>query len=341
MPSVLDAAKRVLEEAAKPLRVGELTSTMLSNGYWQTEGLTPEATVQARLAVDIKARGDASLFVRTAPGTFALKEGSLPPFPPVEGQSISLFEEEELDPTANTDSLSFTEAAIEILQELAPPRAMHYRDLTRVALDRKLIATRGKTPEATMYAQILTEIDRYNRRGLRPRFKKLGQGIVSLTEDSLSGEAAVGWTAGDEALLQRIKRITPVQFERMVARLLTRMYDGADIQATSLTGDAGVDARGSILLQGSITLELVAQAKKFTKKNVRRPDIQNFRGSMGTQSIGIFITTQGYSRGAVEEAARSNAVHPIGLINGKAMVGLMKEFGLGLDVGGEAILLDE
>jgi len=341
MPSVLEAAKLVLEETNRPLPVRELTSAMLSKGYWQTQGLTPEATVQARLATDIKNRGDASSFVRTAPGTFALKGVSMG-LPQLEGgQSPSLFEEEELDPAANTDTMSFTDAAIEVLQEFAPSRPMHYRDITRIVLDRKLVSTRGKTPEATMYAQILTEIDRYKHRGLQPRFQKLGQGMVALTGDGAHVEMPPTWSTEDEALLQRIKDIQADQFERLVAKLLTQMYDGADIQATPLTKDAGVDARGSILLKGSISLELVAQAKKFSNQNVRRPDIQCFRGSMGTQSLGVFITTHGYSRGAVEEAARSSAVHPIGLINGKALIGLMKEHQLGLDSQGEPILLNE
>lgn len=341
MPSVLEAAKLVLEEMNRPLPVRELTSEMLSKGYWQTQGLTPEATVQARLATDIKNRGDASSFVRTAPGTFALK-GMPPASPRLDGsQSPSLFEEEDLDPDANTDTLSFTEAAIEVLQELSPSRPMHYRDITRIALERKLVSTRGKTPEATMYAQILTEIDRYNHRGLQPRFQKLGQGMVALTGGGTRAEVSPAWSVEDGALLQRIKNIQADQFERLVANLLTQMYDGADIQATPLTKDAGVDARGSILLKGGICLELVAQAKKFTNQNVRRPDIQCFRGSMGTQSLGIFITTHGYSRGAVEEAARSSAVHPIGLINGKALIGLMREHQLGLDSQGEPILLNE
>lgn len=341
MPSVLEAARLVLEEMDKPLPVRELTSAMLSKGYWQTQGLTPEATVQARLATDIKNRGDASCFVRTSPGTFALKGMSLTSPQSESSQSPSLFEEEELDPAASTDTLSFTDAAIEVLQELASSRPMHYRDITRIALERKLVNTRGKTPEATMYAQILTEIDRYNNRGLQPRFQKLGQGMVALTGTGIHQEMANAWSTADETLLQQVKRTQPEQFERLVAKLLTRMYDGADIQATPLTRDAGVDARGSILLKGSISLELVAQAKKFTNQNVRRPDIQCFRGSMGTQSLGVFITTHGYSRGAVEEAARSNAVHPIGLINGKALIGLMKEHHLGLDCQGEPILLDE
>ncbi len=85
-------------------------------------------------------------------------------------------------------------------------------------------------------------------------------------------------------------------------------------------------------------MKLVAQAKKYTTNNVQRPEIQNLRGSMGVQSLGVFITTTGFSRGAVTEAVRPTANHPIGLINGKELVGLMKEWKLTLDSQGETSL---
>jgi hypothetical protein len=62
---------------------------------------------------------------------------------------------------------------------------------------------------------------------------------------------------------------------------------------------------------------------------------------MGPQSIGVFITTKGFSGGAVSEAKRPTALQPIGLINGKELVGLMKECGLTLDAQGEAVLVEE
>ena len=345
MMSVLEAAKRVLEEAGSPLPVRELTTAMQAKDYWQTGGLTPEATVQARLATDIKNRGEASAFYRSAPGRFGLR-GQVPGPVPAETAPVSatsLFEDEveEVDPTATPDTLSFTEAAIEVLQEFDPPRPLHYREITRLAIEKNLLSTRGKTPEATMYAQIHSEIERYAKRGLQPRFQKLGQGLLSLTSGGLSQGTAKPWTPSDQAFLGRIKDISPVQFERLVARLLAQIFGGADIKETPLGGDGGLDARGPITLPGGIGVELVAQAKKYTSKNVSRPEIQSFRGSMGIQSLGLFITTTGFSRGAIQEAKRSTAIHPMGLIPGKELVGLMKQHKVELDAQGEPVLLDE
>ena len=341
MLSVLAAAQKALDEAGAPLPVRDLTAAMLAKGYWATQGLTPEATVAARLAMDLKTRGDASPFVRPAPGRYGLR-GQVPEVATMGNCAAvqqALFEEEEQDPATSTQTLSFTDAAEQVLQEQVPPEPLHYREITKIALAKSLLATQGKTPEATMYAQILTEIDRYTKRGIAPRFTKLGQGMVALAGATAGQPKASTWSEADEALLQQIKGGTPTQFEHLVAKLLTQMFD-ADIQETLVSGDFGVDARGKVTLKGVIEVELVAQAKRYTTNNVQRPEIQNLRGSMGPQSIGVFITTKGFSAGAVAEAKRPHALQPIGLVTGKELVGLMKEFSLTLDGQGEPELVD-
>ena len=70
--SALDAAVKVLEVAGKPLHYREITRRMLQSGLWATEGKTPEATVNAQLAVDIKKSGKASRFMRFGRGIFGL-----------------------------------------------------------------------------------------------------------------------------------------------------------------------------------------------------------------------------------------------------------------------------
>jgi restriction system protein len=342
MMNVLDAAKQVLEEAQGPLPVREITAAMLNKGYWQTQGLTPEATVAARLAMDLKTQGKTSSFVRTAPGRFGLR-GQVAEAPnemAASGVQQALFETEEQDPEATAQTMSFTDAAIEVLQMQEPPRPLHYTEITRIALDKNLLTTKGRTPEATMYAQILTEIERYTKRGIPPRFRKLGQGMVALAKDSGTSGLPSVMSEQDKALLQKIKNNTAAQFEILVAKLLSLMF-GTDIQETRISGDAGLDARGKVTIQGGITVDLLAQAKRYTVGNVQRPEIQNLRGSMGPQSFGIFITTAGFSAGAVAEAQRTDALQPIGLVNGRELVGLMKECRLTLDPSGEPILLAE
>ena len=68
----IDAAAVVLAEADAPLHYSEITGRMLAKGLWNSGGKTPKATVNARLAVDIRDHGAASRFVRVSRGRFAL-----------------------------------------------------------------------------------------------------------------------------------------------------------------------------------------------------------------------------------------------------------------------------
>lgn len=69
----IEAARRILDEAGKPLHYREITELALAKGWLDTAGKTPWETLGARLAVDIKRLGERSVFVRTEPGAFALR----------------------------------------------------------------------------------------------------------------------------------------------------------------------------------------------------------------------------------------------------------------------------
>lgn len=68
-----DAIKKVLSEASSPLHYTEISEQILARGYYETEGATPAATVNAQLASSIKHEGLASPFVRVSKGTFAIR----------------------------------------------------------------------------------------------------------------------------------------------------------------------------------------------------------------------------------------------------------------------------
>jgi len=145
---VREAAVRVLKEAGTPLHTREITERILDQGLWNTKGKTPAATVEARLSSDIKHRGDHSAFVRVAPSTYTLAEFRDEPSR----------RQQDTEPAGET--YSFTAAAEKILERFGDKRPMHYRDITDKALELNWLNTEGKTPEATMYAQILSEIKR-------------------------------------------------------------------------------------------------------------------------------------------------------------------------------------
>lgn len=73
MNSFKDIAYQILKEAGKPLHSKEITKIALQRGWLKTAGKTPEATMNAQLIVDINSKKEKSLFVKTAPSTFALR----------------------------------------------------------------------------------------------------------------------------------------------------------------------------------------------------------------------------------------------------------------------------
>ncbi|PPD50091.1 MAG: hypothetical protein CTY16_02375 [Methylobacter sp.] len=69
-----EAIKKVLAESDTPLHYTEISEQILSRGYYETDGATPAATVNAQLASSIKHEGDKSPFLRVGKGIFTLKE---------------------------------------------------------------------------------------------------------------------------------------------------------------------------------------------------------------------------------------------------------------------------
>lgn len=67
-----NAAIAVLKKAKQPLHYKEITRIALDEGILETEGATPEASMNSRIILDIKHRKDASDFIKTAPSTYKL-----------------------------------------------------------------------------------------------------------------------------------------------------------------------------------------------------------------------------------------------------------------------------
>ncbi|MEP6670197.1 MAG: HTH domain-containing protein [Chthoniobacter sp.] len=313
--SALSAAERVLREEGSAMKCREICRLALDRKYWQSNGKTPWATMGAQLYSHIRTRGAAARFVQQGPETFALNgmparspKGSAPRKPKLEGQK----------------KLSFTQAAEKILSERTKKEPMHYREITQIALSLGLLDTKGQTPEATMYAQILTEIRRYRARGEQPRFVQHGRGLVSL-----SAWMGHGLTFDIEQhnkkvrgrLLQGLIKMKAEEFEHFISELLAKI-GFEELKVTQFSGDRGIDVRGTLAVGESIRLKMAVQVKKWATRNVRSPDVRDVRGSLGAHERGLIITTSNFGKGAREEATRADAV-PIALMNGEQLVVLM------------------
>jgi len=194
------------------------------------------------------------------------------------------------------------------------------------------IATEGKTPEATMYAQILTEIRRQQNRGKQPRFVQHGRGYVSLSRwmgKGLAFDIEQHNRRVRQALHKRLLAMEWHEFEELITRLLVEI-GFEDVEATRRSGDGGIDVRGTLVVGEVIRTRMAVQVKKWKPKNrVQSPTVQQVRGSLGTHEQGLIITTSDFSEGARKEAARENAV-PVALMNGEQLVALLALYGIGV-----------
>lgn len=137
-----------------------------------------------------------------------------------------------------------------------------------------------------------------------------------------------------DELTAEIMKISPYEFERLVAKLLIAMgygtMEGNPDAVTKKSGDEGIDGVVSADKFGFDSIYI--QAKQWQPDSVvGRPEVQKFLGALAGQgaSKGIFITTAKYSREAAEFAAKQ--LHSkIVLVDGKQLAKLMIEYDLGV-----------
>ena len=177
--TVKDAVFQILLSAERPLHAKEIAKRVVEAGLWQSEGKTPDRTVSAQLFSDIKKNGDKSAFVKVGPLTFALRDSvELPNGPRPDSTTVA----ETQKPSPANPNFSFTNCAQKVLEEFGGKKPMHYKEITEKALEKDWLVTGGKTPEASMYAQVITEIKRKQKRGEQPRFVQHGRGYVGLSQ---------------------------------------------------------------------------------------------------------------------------------------------------------------
>ena len=327
--TVQDAAIQILLSAGKPLHAKEIAKRIIEAGLWQSEGKTPDATVSARLYSDIKKKGDKSPFVKVGAQTFALRDS----FKKSKNAEAAPLKVRQLPkPSSPNTGFSFTDCAQKVLEEFGGKKPMHYKKITEKALGKGWLVTEGKTPEATMYAQVITEIKRQQKRGERPRFVQHGRGYVGLSQWMGRGLAFQIEQHNHQirkALRERLLAMKPGEFEELISQLLAEM--GFEmVEVTKLSGDGGIDVRGTLVVGEVVRIKMAVQVKKWKlKNNIQAPVVQQVRGSLGAHEQGLIITTSDFSTGAVKEAAQGDKT-PIALMNGEQLVVLLMEHGIGV-----------
>lgn len=134
-------------------------------------------------------------------------------------------------------------------------------------------------------------------------------------------------------LLDRVREMTPGDFENLIVRLLLAMGygQGAEEMATALggTGDGGMDG---VIHQDPLGLERVyIQAKRWKEgNNVSSPEIRNFIGALNIHRAnkGVFVTASQFTPDA-KAAAQGSTVQVV-LIDGPRLSELMLRYKVGV-----------
>ena len=134
---------------------------------------------------------------------------------------------------------------------------MHYRDITEKVLKEGMVRTSGKTPEATLYAQIIQENARAEKRGRPTRFVRHGKGFVGLSEwleRGVQAEIAKHNAEAKAQMLKQLRELDSAEFEQLIGELL-RALGISDVEVTAYHGDKGIDATGVYELPWSDRLD--------------------------------------------------------------------------------------
>jgi restriction system protein len=318
--TIKEAIASILEEAGEPLGYREIARRAIEQGHWSTGGKTPEATVNAQITTDIKRKGEKSLFRRVSPGVYELRDATAP------GKSALGVDSGE----PATSSMTFLDAAERVLEESGEKTPMHYREITRRAVKNGWLISGGQTPEATMAAQLATEIKRSQSKGITPRFIRHERGFYGLSRwmgKGLFYQIERHNQRIRQQLLGRIRELSPGEFEALIGQLLTAL-NFEKVEVTRQGGDGGIDVRGILVVGEILPIQMAVQVKRW-KANVQAPTVQQVRGSLGAHEQGLIITTSGFSSGAKEAASRSDAA-PVGLMNGDQLVQLLVANNIGV-----------
>ena len=230
------------------------------------------------------------------------------------------------------ESLPFTDAAERVLKQSTDHQPLHYSEITKRALKRGLISTKGRTPAATMNSGIVTEIRRNKAPGDSPRFVRHGPGLFGLAAWLPVGVAQLIEEKNREvrqSLLDRARTASPADFENLVGELLVAM-GFADVEVTNSSGDGGIDVFGTLVVGDAVRIRMAVQAKRW-KRNVQKPVVQQLRGSLGAHEQGLIITTSDFSLGAKEDAKRPDAA-PVALMSGEQLAALLARHQIGARV---------
>lgn len=133
-------------------------------------------------------------------------------------------------------------------------------------------------------------------------------------------------------LLDRVRKLPPDFFERLMVNLLLNMgFGGSLAEAGRALGRSGDDGVDGVIDQDALGLDRVyVQAKRYAQgNNIGSGAIRDFFGSLDRHkaSKGLFVTTSGFSSSAIETAQYLSK--RIVLVDGDQLAKLMVRYNVG------------
>jgi len=147
------------------MSAGEICQKALERGLLKSEGKTPEASMGAAIYVNMKRFGTSSPFVKIGRGKIALAG----------------WDTEHVGKVEDSHDKTFKAAAIHILTEAGKP--LDVQTITTRALRRGYLTTAGKTPSASMGAQLYVDVKRSKDKS---HFVQLGKNLFGLRKWDIS-----------------------------------------------------------------------------------------------------------------------------------------------------------
>ncbi len=225
--------------------------------------------------------------------------------------------------------MTYLEAARAVLQEAGA--ALHSSEITQRALDGALISPKGRTPEATMAAQLYSAIKKAERAGTEPPFQLVGSNTFALASPvgsvTLETDIARHNDSVQQELLEFLLEMHPRQVELLIGKLLGAL-GFEDVVVTKYVGDSGIDVDATLTLGGVTSVRTAVQVKRY-KSNIAGDLVRQVRGSLEADQRGLIITTAGFTKDARSEASAPGKT-PVSLIDGHRLVELLVEQQIGV-----------
>jgi restriction system protein len=198
---------------------------------------------------------------------------------------------------------------------------------------RDLLAAGGAIRNSSLeqFPEYLAFRDKFRKKKVAP----VPQASVAEDEspdDLIARAEADARSALSAELMEKVRGIEAVAFERLVLKLLGSMgYGGSGLEPlhTGQSGDGGIDG---IITEDKLGLDRIyLQAKRYGASNtVQASEVRNFLGAlMGKGDRGVFLTTSTFTSGA--RAAVNGVPARVVLIDGEELVELMIDHGVGVE----------